>query len=273
MTHSFKYLPKDPALQGHIDHYWIVKDVEALFGSVSSVTAYPGITPELIIPLEGEVILEFGDQHLHFANSTMFSHIHQPVVMQTSKTALRGFVIVQFKSAGLASLQNFTKPTAKQLMKNPIEKAELVFGKDMQWLEQKIKMMEADGIVDELDQYFYQKFQPEREGFVAENFINMQDVYNESVLKHTVYSYSTLERYFKKEVGLTPKKFLTLKRYKTVVREIYKTLNTDWSYYVHKFGYHDQSHMIKEIKRYTAYTPRQLLMTPGLITFRPQQIC
>ena len=47
------YQPKDSSLKKHIDHYWIVEDAEALFSKSTLVYDYPGITPELILPLEG----------------------------------------------------------------------------------------------------------------------------------------------------------------------------------------------------------------------------
>jgi len=48
-----KYLPKSSALQKHIDHYWIVQDANAIFRKTPPIYAYPGITPEVLIVLEG----------------------------------------------------------------------------------------------------------------------------------------------------------------------------------------------------------------------------
>ena len=57
----------------------------------------------------------------------------------------------------------------------------------------------------------------------------------QTIIKATNYSYSTLERYFKRDTGLTPKKFQSLQRYKKAIRELYVTRNSDWQHYVVKY--------------------------------------
>ncbi|MEM9895979.1 MAG: AraC family transcriptional regulator, partial [Bacteroidota bacterium] len=96
-----------------------------------------------------------------------------------------------------------------------------------------------------------------------------EDCSPKNILSDTNYSYSTLERYFKKETGLTLKGFQTLTRFKLATEELYTTQNQNWIHYVDKFKYFDQSHFIKEIKRFSGFTPSQLLNTPGLISYRP----
>jgi len=102
----------------------------------------------------------------------------------------------------------------------------------------------------------------------------MHDVsYEESIqnlLSKTNYSISTLERHVKREIGMTPKAFLSLKKYKEAVEEIHNDDDYDWQYYVDKYNYTDQSHFIKTIKRYTGFTPTQLIKAPNLISFRPE---
>ena len=108
-------------------------------------------------------------------------------------------------------------------------------------------------------------------GFILEM---MHDIsYEEGIknlLSKTNYSLSTLERYVKKETGMTPKSFLSLKKYKAALEEIHNDECYDWQYYVNKYNYTDQSHFIKTIKRYTGFTPTQLIKVPNLISFRPE---
>ena len=40
-------------LHKHIDYYWIVRDSYDLFSNQSCLNAYPGITPDLILVLDG----------------------------------------------------------------------------------------------------------------------------------------------------------------------------------------------------------------------------
>ena len=90
------------------------------------------------------------------------------------------------------------------------------------------------------------------------------------ILEKTGYSISTLERYIKNETGLTPKKFLSLRKYKAALEEINLDENPDWQYYIHKYHYFDQSHFIKTIKHFTNFTPSQIVANSNLISFRPK---
>ena len=45
--------PTDKSLAKHIEYFWHIQDVQKLFQSTTSMYSYPGITPELIIPIKG----------------------------------------------------------------------------------------------------------------------------------------------------------------------------------------------------------------------------
>lgn len=62
-----------------------------------------------------------------------------------------------------------------------------------------------------------------------------------------------LERKFKTEVGLSPKKYLQICR----VFGVFETLNdhTDWQQLVVDYNYTDQAHLINEFKKYTRLAP------------------
>ena len=59
-----------------------------------------------------------------------------------------------------------------------------------------------------------------------------------------------LERLFHQYVGITPKKLSNLIRYQFLWRDILCEPNYDVLSAVHKFGYTDQSHLLREFKRY-----------------------
>lgn len=70
----------------------------------------------------------------------------------------------------------------------------------------------------------------------------------------------TLERYFLNFIGVTPKQYANICRFNNV-RSYLDTLPTepDWHGVVVKFGYYDQSHLIREFKRYAGKTPTEYL--------------
>lgn len=265
---KLKYLPQHKALRKHIDHYWIIEDVPSLFHSFQAIYAYPGIRPELIMPLKGKLTFHYLGKKQVTQKSMMFSHIEGNFLFYPNQLQL--FVIVQFKPCSLAAVQPFVKLSGPDLMKRCVCDADVVFGESINRLANHLKKMPPKQIAVELDDWFFKKLDEGREGFITEIFNELTgDNSLQKVREATKYSYSTLERYFKKETGMTPKKFQSLRRYKQVVEEIYDSQNKDWIHYVEKYGYYDQSHFIKEIKRYTHFTPAQLLQLPALRTYRP----
>lgn len=68
------------------------------------------------------------------------------------------------------------------------------------------------------------------------------------------YNQKYMDRVFRKETGLTMKKFATIIRVQTAIRYLQEG-RTDDVY--ERLGYYDQSYFIKEFKKNTSVTPRQ----------------
>lgn len=65
---------------------------------------------------------------------------------------------------------------------------------------------------------------------------------------------------FKKYMGFSTKELTRLLRFKQVIEFIQKQEDlVDWLAIVAQFGYHDQSHLIKDFKYYLATTPRKFV--------------
>lgn len=230
--------------------------------------AYPGITPDMIIVLDGQYTMTYMGAKYTSNRSQLFSFIHKEVFMDLSE--LKSCVIIKFKSRGLSSLKPFLNINAETIMRDSVAYADDVFGMEIELLRLHLLQLSPEEIASELDHWFAARYKKEREGFVVEMAQEVSETCDlRTIMEATNYSYSTLERYFKKDTGLTPKRFQSLQRYKKAVRELYITRNSDWQHYVLKYGYYDQSHFIKEIKRYTNHTPSQLLSTPAFIQVRP----
>ena len=231
--------------------------------------SYPGITPEVAIPLEG--ILEFWYKGSFFQtdNATLFSFLHAPI-LNNFQTSPR-FVVITFKSNALASLLPFINIQPKELIKNPIVPAEMIFGMRFQKLCDKLKLInDKKKITNEIMDYFDGIFNPSKTGFVTEIVNEFGKNFNvNSILNHTNYSYSTIERKFKNETGLTPKKYLILKRFKACLALMIETKNSDWMSYVVRFGYYDQSHFIKEMKMFTGLSPSEIMNQNNFLDSRP----
>lgn len=260
--------PKIAAVKKHIDHYWIINSASLLSMNTDDIYAYPGITPDMIIVLDGYFTMHYMGKKYTSNRSMLFSFIHKEVVMDLSH--LKSCIIVKFKSRGLSSLKPFVRYSTEAIMKDSVAFIDDVFGVDIELLRIHLLQLPSSEIADELDQWFADRYKKEREGFVVEMAQEVSANCDlKTIMEATNYSYSTLERYFKKDTGLTPKRFQSLQRYKKAIRELYITRNSDWQHYVLKYGYYDQSHFIKEIKKYTNLTPTQLLKRQAFIEVRP----
>jgi len=72
-------------------------------------------------------------------------------------------------------------------------------------------------------------------------------------------NYKSLERWFKAKVGLTPKKFSSITRFKNIVEDIDSKRVSSWMDLVVDYGFHDQSHFIKSFEEFSGLTPEVYL--------------
>lgn len=77
--------------------------------------------------------------------------------------------------------------------------------------------------------------------------------------RHLGMSQSALERRFRREVGTSPKKFAALVRLRQVVR--LRRAGVGLTEIAHISGYADQSHFIKDFRRFTGQSPERFFAT------------
>ncbi|PWL24467.1 MAG: hypothetical protein DCO96_13380 [Fluviicola sp. XM-24bin1] len=65
----------------------------------------------------------------------------------------------------------------------------------------------------------------------------------------------------KSNLGIGPKSFTKINRFKEVLACISTHPEYDWQDLLYRFGYYDQAHFIKDFKRYTGKTPSEFLKT------------
>lgn len=85
------------------------------------------------------------------------------------------------------------------------------------------------------------------------------------LVKHTGYTERHLERKFNESIGLSPKRFGSIIRLHHFLR-ILKTCTGDLTQMGYDAGYFDQSHLIREFKKYTGMTPKRYVTASDKLT-------
>ena len=65
----------------------------------------------------------------------------------------------------------------------------------------------------------------------------------------------SLERAFRKEVGVPPKLLARIVRFQQVIRSVERTARLDWARLAVEAGYYDQAHLIRDFKHFAGMTP------------------
>lgn len=68
-------------------------------------------------------------------------------------------------------------------------------------------------------------------------------------------NYKSLNRWFLKHVGLSPKRYIQIIRFKHILTELEQGQQPNWLQLAVDYGFHDQAHFIKEFKQFSGSSP------------------
>lgn len=86
--------------------------------------------------------------------------------------------------------------------------------------------------------------------------VSLKEIY-----KRERVSARTLQRKFIERIGVTPKAYLRLIRFRSMMQFISTHPQVSWLDLTYQFGYYDQSHLIKDFKQYTGQCPQSFIQT------------
>ncbi len=69
----------------------------------------------------------------------------------------------------------------------------------------------------------------------------------------------TLERHFRKQIGLSPKVYTQIYQFKWLMNLLQENPNITWSEVCDRAGYYDQSHMSRYIKEFLNVSPNNIV--------------
>lgn len=81
----------------------------------------------------------------------------------------------------------------------------------------------------------------------------------ESLSKLTCSTYRQLDRKFSEQVGFAPKQYAKVVRFRKAFDQLMKQKEGNMIQIVAEQNYYDQMHLIKDFKKFTSYTPTQLI--------------
>lgn len=263
MLRFTKYLSNEK-LQSYIQYYFVID-----FGVLSDktkhntdfLTNHPQGTFDLMFALKGGIELQ------NFRDETFAL---EDVFMVTQQ---EGYFQVRFKPDSLLIGVVFYPEAFRKLFNFPLDEATnkgILFESGL-----------GDDYLDVLNRL--------RDTFTEKTFSKILDVFFEQRLSKVDYSYNymdklikhirennglitidklafeanmttrTLQRQVKKSLGVSPKSFSNVMRMKYVLHLINNSSEHHWQDILYQNGYYDQSHFIKDFKRYTGKTPLQFL--------------
>jgi AraC-like DNA-binding protein len=80
----------------------------------------------------------------------------------------------------------------------------------------------------------------------------------DSLHQHTGIGNRQLERLFQDHVGVGPKLFARMVRFRSVLRAVSATSTPKWAEVAAEYGYADQAHLIRDFQQFAGCTPRAL---------------
>lgn len=133
-------------------------------------------------------------------------------------------------------------------------------GSRFEWLDKIIrpKLLEMKTLQEKasfVEQLLFKRLSDVRENTVVNNtiqniLINKGSLDVSNLARESFVSTRQLERLFQEYVGITPKKLSNLIRYQFLWKDVLCEPNFEVLSAVHKYGYTDQSHLLREFKRY-----------------------
>ena len=248
------YLPSAD-LQPFIYSYIIIKiDIG---NSVETSYIIPHGCPQLIFFCSNpsKYMLDIHDEGMHFrCQSFVGGQINRPIFFEYSGYSKA--VAVMFKPSGIYHLLNIPQHE----FTNQICDLNLLLGRKRNFIDHIIsapsdtmKIQKTEAL---LRTYLKNNYQKTKIDMAVDMIIKNKGNINMKKIKSELYfAHRTFERRFQKIIGLTPKEYAKIVRFNHIFKLIRSNPDFDWQDITLLCGYYDQSHLIRDFKRFTDIHP------------------
>lgn len=243
-------------LSAFIECYWSAKADQPPFREQES------LIPDGTI----ELMFNFGDDYAQIRDGRLEpvkgSHIIgiRKQSLFISQTSRQNFFSIRFKPGGTYP---FFKIPA-YLFTNTFCGVEELLGKEYKELEEKLAETGSnERRVEITENYLLQKIATDNDyPFVkacSRRLLQGSSQKIQNLAGDFNTTYKTIERKFKRVIGLTPAELLKVRRFNQAVHTMYSCRYPSLSDVALASGYYDQSHFNREFKQLTSFTPRQFI--------------
>ncbi|MCR9173620.1 MAG: helix-turn-helix transcriptional regulator [bacterium] len=220
----------------------------------------PDNTVELIIATSSIIRQKTGEKESIEVKSHLAGLKTKAQKIQVSAGEIVG---IRFKPEGLYP---FVENDISEII-NASVAPEMIFGNRFHCLEDSIlesldRSDDKNALVHAIENYFMEQVHHLHQDKLIDHVVQKIKGSNgnlpvSEIAKQMGCSIKTIERRFKQKVGLTPKKFCGLYRFHQSVLGM-QTPVDKLSDIAYDFGYFDQMHFIKDVKKYAGLTPKNL---------------
>ena len=242
------------ALAPYIDHYLFFDLREE--GQAISFKDFPRTAMDMIFFFSGRADISLPDSSRLVINNCSFISLfdsHYKVLLSQDAAAL----MVRFKANGIYPLTSFSMQNA---VNNQFHLGDFL---EISTTEIQEKIAECSTLpskIKTLESWLLPHYQRDKLHFRLDHGLQLIEQHQGKIsvkaLSEALNSnYKSLDRWFLKKVGLPPKKFIQLARFKSILTELEKTEQVDWMRLVDHFGFHDQAHFTKSFKQFAGMSP------------------
>ncbi len=141
-----------------------------------------------------------------------------------------------------------------------------VFGKEMKLLLERLyEAMDLNGVFAILNDWVFKQLsscsleEVKKWNNLEKMFHEQTITVTEQINKHMGYSHKHSIKLIKEYSGLSPKEIKSIYRFDKAIKEINGKSFQSWAGFADEHNYADQSHFIRDFKKYSGYTPSEFL--------------
>lgn len=254
---SFRITPNNRLVANYIDSYWFLEKAEG-----EQAHTQPKLNPDPCAHL----IIAPQHQRYHYSQGERVqvgegSHWIYPYVNTYRMDHAQAFRVIgiKFKPGALYSLGLGQQPMPLDTIE-PVLLANIVDSCEHDLLNTSGDAAKLGAQLDALLSFLINDVQPDRHAVITAGALALLNDYPIARLGEQLNcSQRTLERSFLKTTGLTLKQYKLMVRLEEILNYLYKLGEQpiDWADVAHRFGFSDQPHLIRYLKRFIGDTPTQ----------------